>query len=1004
MKRARRSHADELVRLNELSSRLWRAQSLQEGLEEMLCASIELLGADMGHVRLLDPSRAVLVIAAQRGFEPDFVARFHEEPIGNMSAAARALCSGERCVIADLEHDADYEAMRPIARAAGFRAVQSTPLVGHDGKVVGILSTHFRSPHRPVEQDLRKLDVYARQACDFIERCRAEEALRASEERYRAVVENQSEMVCRFRPDGTTLFVNTAYADALATTPERLTGANFWNFVAEADRAAVRAVLDALTPESPVALIENRFTASAGERWTLWTNRALKFDDAGRLVEVQSTGIDITERKRVEQAHRTNARRMAALYELTDRLQRSASVEEVYETAMDAIVKALGCERASILLFDEAGVMRFVASRGLSEAYRRAVEGHTPWQADEKNPRPFGIADLEGAELTEELKSVIRREGIASLAFIPLVNEGRLIGKFMLYYGTPHAFSDDEFDVALTIAYQAAFAVQRRRAEEALHVRARQQHAVARLGELALRERDLQRVLDDATTMVAETLEVDYCKVLELLPDGDELLLRTGYGWKSAVVGKSRVSAGLQSQAGYTLLSDAPVVVTDLREERRFNGPPLLFEHGVVSGMSCIIRGSDGWPWGVMGAHSTRRILFTQDDVSFLVSVANILSDAILRHRAEEALRADDRRKDEFLATLSHELRNPLAPLKNALYLLRRTDSRSSGGDAIHEMMERQVTHLVRLVDDLLEMSRISRGAFDLQKERVDLATIVRNAIETSDPLIKRARHRLDIALPGEPLWLDGDPVRLAQILSNLVNNAVKYTPNGGRISVQARVESDTVLISVRDTGIGMEPEVLSRVFEMFSRGGRLTGRDQPGLGIGLALARRLAEMHGGTLNAHSEGAGKGSEFSVRLPLAADQLPASAAQIRVHAPLPHRRILVVDDNRDAADSLGMLLQVLGADVRIARDGAEALQAFTAYDPAVVLLDIGMPGMDGYEVARRIRNDFPDRRAALVALTGWGQEEDRRRARDAGFDHHLIKPADVETLQVLLASL
>ena len=1004
VKRKRRSHADELVRLNELSSRLWRTQSLREGLEEMLAAAIELLGADMGHVRLLDPVREVLVIAAQRGFHPDFVARFHEVPVGDMSAAARTIRTGERCIIEDLERDADYEPLLPVARAAGFRAVQSTPLVGHDGKVVGIFSTHYRSPYRPAEQDLRKLDLYARQACDFIERCRADEALRSSEERYRAVVESQAEMVCRFRLDGTILFTNAAYAQALNTTPERLTGSNFWTFVPEEERPAVRAQLEALTPDAPVVRIENCFKTSAGERWTLWTNRALSFDDDGRLVEAQSTGMEITERKRFEQALSTNARRMEALYALTDRLQRSGSIEEVYETAMDTIVKALGCERASILLFDEAGVMRFVASRGLSETYRRAVDGHTPWQPDERNARPFGIASADGAELGEQLKAVIRREGIAALAFIPLVNEGRLIGKFMVYYGAPHEFSDDEFDVALTIAYQVAFAVQRRRADEALRVRAAQQHAVARLGELALRERDVQRLLDAATTMVAQTLAIDYAKVLELLPGGEELLLRAGYGWKTAVVGISKVSAGLESQAGYTLLADGPVIVTELAEEKRFSGPPLLLVHGVMSGMSCIIRGPGGSPWGVLGAHARRRIAFTQDDVSFLVSVANILSEALLRHRAEEALRDEDRRKDEFLATLSHELRNPLAPLRNALYLLRRPDGPSVAHETIHEMMERQVNHLVRLVDDLLEMSRISRGAFDLHKERVELATIVRNAIETSEPSSRRAGHRLDVSLPQEPVWLDGDPVRLAQILSNVLNNAVKYTPDGGEISVFARLEQDAVLITVRDSGIGMEPEVLARAFEMFSRGGRPAGRDEPSLGVGLALARRLAEMHGGTISAHSDGVGKGSAFTVRLPLAADQQPVSGCVAPVPVPLPHWRILVVDDNRDAADSLGMLLRVLGADVRIARDGSEALQAFGAYDPAVVLLDIGMPGMDGYEVARRIRSGFPERRAALVALTGWGQDEDRRRAREAGFDHHLIKPADVETLQVLLSSL
>jgi PAS domain S-box-containing protein len=838
---ARSEQRDALVRLNELSSRLWRARTLHDGLQEMLSASLELLGTDMGHVRLRDASRDVLLIAAHRGFDQKYIDAFHESPVGETSASARALRTGERCIIEDVEADAAYAPLRSVARAAGFRGVQSTPLLSHAGKPVGIVTTHFRSVHRPDEQELRMLDLYVRQAGDFIERFNAEEALRASEARYRAVVENQSEMVCRFRPDGTILFVNGAYAHALGTPVAALQGGNFWQFVAEKDRDAVRAMLNSMRPESPDIRVENRFTTSQGERWTLWTNRGLKFDRNGRVLEAQSSGIDITERKRFEEALAASVRRMEALYELTDRLQRSASVAEVYETAMDAISKALGCERASILLFDDAGVMRFAASRGLSAAYRAAVEGHSPWRPDEKDPRPFGIADVACADMSDALRSAIRSEGIAALAFIPLVMERRLIGKFMVYFDTPHAFSESDYDVALTIGHQVALAVQRHQAEE----------------------------------------------------------------------------------------------------ERR---------------------------------------------------------------RAEEALRENDRRKDEFLATLSHELRNPLAPLKNAVEVLRLTDTVNPAAAPLQEMMARQINHLVRLVDDLLEMSRINRGTLVLQKQRVELANVVRNALETSDPLIKAARHRLEVRLPQHALWVDGDPVRLAQILSNLLNNAAKYTDPGGAISVSVAVHGGNVAVSVLDTGTGIAPELLPRVFEMFSRGEQSAGRGDAGLGIGLALARRLAEMHGGGISAHSAGKGKGSEFVVQLPLAAEPRAAAPTVDAAQATVPRTRILVVDDNRDAADSLGMLLQCLGADVRVAHDGTEALEAVAAYQPAVVLLDIGMPGMDGYEVARCIRKNFPERRTPLVALTGWGQEEDRRRARDAGFDHHLIKPADMETLQALLASL
>jgi CheY-like chemotaxis protein len=320
-----------------------------------------------------------------------------------------------------------------------------------------------------------------------------------------------------------------------------------------------------------------------------------------------------------------------------------------------------------------------------------------------------------------------------------------------------------------------------------------------------------------------------------------------------------------------------------------------------------------------------------------------------------------------------------------------------------HAMMERQVNHLVRLVDDLLEMSRVSRGTFSLKKARVDLASIVRSAIETSQPLIDAAGHRLSVDLPAEPITLDGDAVRIAQVLSNLLNNAAKYTDDGGRISVEARTTGDVAEIRVIDDGVGIPPEVMPRIFQMFARGELASARGQGGLGVGLALARRLAEMHGGTLEARSEGRGEGSELTLRIPLAASLAGDDSPPDSTDAAIAGKRVLVVDDNEDSADTLGMLLELLGAEVRVAHDGAEGLATFQESDPDVVLLDIGMPGMNGYEVARAIRQRFGEHRAVLVALTGWGQEQDRRDAREAGFNHHMVKPVEIGALRRLLAS-
>ena len=395
-----------------------------------------------------------------------------------------------------------------------------------------------------------------------------------------------------------------------------------------------------------------------------------------------------------------------------------------------------------------------------------------------------------------------------------------------------------------------------------------------------------------------------------------------------------------------------------------------------------------------------------------VVAVAGTTRDVTERQQFEQAmrdqaeqLREADQAKDEFLATLSHELRNPLAPLRNSVAIMRMTGGDDDKLAPVREMMERQVNHLVRLVDDLLEVSRISRGTFTLRRERVDLKTIVRNAVEASQPLMQAARHALTVSLPEESLWVDGDPVRLAQILTNLLDNAAKYTDDGGRIALELRRgEGAEALVTVADNGTGIAPEALPRMFNMFSRGDRTSGRGQGGLGIGLALARRLAEMHEGKLEARSAGVGKGSEFTLRMPLA-ETVAASASSVQApSSAVQRRRILVVDDNRDAGDSLAMILDAMGSEVRIARDGPEAIAAFRAYEPSLVFLDIGMPRMDGYEVARTLRSLFPKHEATIVALTGWGQDKDRALARDAGFHFHLVKPAEIDALKALLESL
>jgi signal transduction histidine kinase/ActR/RegA family two-component response regulator len=370
------------------------------------------------------------------------------------------------------------------------------------------------------------------------------------------------------------------------------------------------------------------------------------------------------------------------------------------------------------------------------------------------------------------------------------------------------------------------------------------------------------------------------------------------------------------------------------------------------------------------------------------------------RVRVEEALRVADRRKDEFLATLGHELRNPLAPMLAALQLLKLgavTETRSLRAVAV---MERQVHHLMRLVDDLLEVSRITRGVIDVQKEPLELGAVLRTAIETSRPLIEAAGQHLTVEIPEQTVPLTGDPVRLTQVFANLLNNASKYSRVGGRIWLKGSKTDQWVVVSVRDDGIGIPPSELTKVFEMFTQVDRSRRRAQGGLGIGLTLVQSLVAMHGGTVEAHSEGSDTGSEFIVRLPLLADS-PRRSGPTEGAEPFPPQRILIVDDNRDAAETLSILLAELGATVSVAHSGPEALHALDAFEPHAVLLDIGMPGMDGYEVSRQIRSAGEYAHVLLVALTGWGQDDDRERSERAGFNHHLVKPPDIAQLRSIL---
>lgn len=393
---------------------------------------------------------------------------------------------------------------------------------------------------------------------------------------------------------------------------------------------------------------------------------------------------------------------------------------------------------------------------------------------------------------------------------------------------------------------------------------------------------------------------------------------------------------------------------------------------------------------------------FTRDITGRKLAEMALREEVARRERAEAALRETDRRKDEFLATLAHELRNPLAPIRQAALISQAPNATEAQKRWSHSVINRQAQHMSLLLDDLLDVSRITRGVLELRMAATDLADVIDAAVETTRPLIDAKRHSLRIHRPVDPISFMADPLRLAQVLSNLLTNAAKYTDAGGEILLSAQATEGSILISVKDNGIGIPEAALGNVFEMFTQVKSAQDRSEGGLGIGLALSQGLVDLHGGTIEVTSEGPGHGSEFIVRLPRKAT--PATSGQRTAEeskARVVGRRVLIADDNLDGAETLGTLLRMEGHEVLIVHDGREATQAFATFRPEVALLDIGMPQINGYEVARSVREGSRGRAVTLVAITGWGKESDKARALEAGFDHHFTKPVDAKALMAVV---
>jgi signal transduction histidine kinase/ActR/RegA family two-component response regulator len=622
---------------------------------------------------------------------------------------------------------------------------------------------------------------------------------------------------------------------------------------------------------------------------------------------------------------------------------------------------------------------------------------------------------------------VLVRRILPALIVVPVVLglvrlAGEQAGWYDLAFGTASR-TLAEIALLLTLLWWTASAISRQsrareHAEDGLRDSQRQlqmdladSQLLQRVSAEIIREGDEQSLDDTIIEAAIVIMQSQHASMQIFDPERRELKLLNVRGfddhaqelWKSISLDSSSICARALQTGERVIVSD--VNATDFlagTDEQK-----VFLRLGIRAVQSTPLYSRTGELLGMISTHWTEPHQPSERAQRLLDILARQAADLIERRRSADALRAADRRKDEFLMTLAHELRNPLAPIRSAVDLMKqRSASDVEEVRWARDILDRQTGLMARLLDDLLDVGRIARDKLELRTSRVDVGTLIREAADMNRPLVEEFGHSLTVVVPSEPMYLNADPVRLTQVLSNVLNNACRYTPSGGRIDVTAEPIGSDAVVRVRDTGIGIPRDRLVNIFDMFSQVDRSLERSQRGLGIGLHLVKRLVEMHGGVVTAQSDGLGKGSELIVRLPLATEPLragssPASAAPELTAVPT--RRILVVDDNIDAAQSLAMLLEVCGHETFLAHDGPAAIDAAERVRPDVILLDIGLPKVNGFEACRQIRQRPWGKNVVIIALTGWGQEVDRRRSQESGFDHHIVKPVEHAALVKLLES-
>ncbi len=875
-------------------------------------------------------------------------------------AQGRPLPEVFRIVNEETREPAENPALRALREGTIVGLANSTLLIARDGS------------ERPIDDSAAPIrDEGGTRAGailvfrDVTERRAVEAALRHKEAELRDFIENATVGLHWVGPDGTILWANRAELELLGYAREEYVGRNLVEF--HVDRPVIDNILRRLLSKEEIHGYEARLRCKDGSiKYALINSSGLW--EGERFLHTRCFTHDITDRKRAEEAQA----RLAAIVESSD--------DAIVAKTLDGVITSWnqGAQR----------LFGYTTAEAVGQSITLIIP---PERLDEE---PAILQRLRRGERVDHFETVrVGKDGQRldiSLTISPVRDgAGRIIGASKI----------------------ARDITARKRAEAALAEQARLLREVAAAGLTIHSAGSLDSVLRVIAEEARRILGVH--RAVASLTVGEDCAQVTSAASTSGEYGRWRESSGIpppvERACAEVCRTNCPMRLTHAELEthpawqdaggKRDEYPPLQ------GWMAAPLISRGGKNLGLIRVSDKDDGDFSESEEAVLAQLAHIASVAIENARLYGELREQDRRKDEFLALLAHELRNPLAPIRNGLQVIRLAGGDPAAVAQARPMMERQLGHLVRLIDDLLDVSRISRNKMELRRSRVLLADVVSSAVETARPAIEEAGHELVVSLPPQPVHLDADLTRLAQVLGNLLTNSAKYTPHGGHIRVTAERQGGEVVVRVRDNGIGIPAGSLRSIFDMFSQVDRSVERATGGLGIGLALVKGLVEMHGGTVTAESPGVEKGSTFTVRLPVLeerAEAAPGALAEEAARAARPRRRILVVDDNRDSADSMALMLELIGNEVWTAHDGVEAVEAAEAFRPQVILMDVGMPRLNGYEATRRIREQPWGRSVIIIALTGWGQEGDRLQSKEAGCNGHLVKPVSLPDLDRLLA--